>query len=72
VLNAELERRVDERTEELADAKEQLLEPIQELVESDESLVIPCWAHDSQGSARCGNRNIALPQIAAAFVIRLT
>jgi len=48
---------------------EKTLEPIQELVESSESVVIPCLAHDSFRSARCGSPNTALPPIAAAFVI---
>ena len=36
-----------------------VLEPIREVLESDESDVIPCWALDSQRSAPCGHPNIA-------------
>ena len=48
-----------------------VLEPIHELLESDESFVIHWRAHDSCGSARYGNPNTALPLIAAAFGIRV-
>src|SRR5262245_57608246 len=49
-----------------------LLEPIQEVVESDESVVILWLALDSRGgSARCGSLNIALLRTAAVFVIRV-
>ena len=47
-----------------------LLEPIRKLLESDESDVIRCWAVDSLGSARCGQRITAKPRIAADFVIQ--
>ncbi len=48
------------------------LEPIQEVVESDESVVILWLALDSRGgSARCGSLNIALLRTAAVFVIRV-
>ena len=49
------------------------LEPIQEVVESDESVVILWLALDSRegDSARCGSLNIALLRTAAVFVIRV-
>ena len=47
------------------------LEPIQEVVESDESVVILCWRLIRGGSARCGSLNIALLRTAAVFVIRV-
>jgi hypothetical protein len=48
------------------------LEPIQEVVESDESVVILCWRLIREGgSARCGSLNIALLRTAAVFVIRV-
>jgi hypothetical protein len=46
------------------------LEPIREVLESDESDVIHCWALDSLESARCGSLNIALRRTAVAFVTR--
>src|SRR4029077_3102110 len=40
------------------------LEPIQKVVESEESTVIHCWAPESkQGGARCGRLNIAAHRI---------
>src|SRR5215475_6621387 len=47
-----------------------VLEPIREVLESDESDVIPCWALDSLESARCGSPNIALSRTAVAYVTR--
>jgi hypothetical protein len=47
-----------------------LLEPIREVLESDESDVIHCWALDSLESARCGSLNTALRRTAVAFVTR--
>src|SRR5262245_1251744 len=47
-----------------------LLEPIREVLESDESDVIPCWALDSLESARCGSPNSALSRTAVAYVTR--
>ena len=47
------------------------LEPIRKLLESNESDVIPYWALDSFGSARCGSLNTAVLRIATAFVIRV-
>jgi hypothetical protein len=47
-------------------------EPIREVLESDESDVIPCWALDSRRSAACGHPNIAALRTAAACVIRAT
>src|SRR6516162_5942938 len=45
------------------------LEPIREVLESDESDVIPCRALDSLlRSARCGHPNTALRRTAVAFV----
>ncbi len=44
------------------------LEPIREVLESDESDVIPCWALDSLESARCGSPNSALSRTAVAYV----
>jgi hypothetical protein len=46
------------------------LEPIREVLESDESDVIPCWVLDSRWSARCGHLNTAWRRSAAAFVTR--
>jgi CRP-like cAMP-binding protein len=47
-----------------------MLEPIQKVVESEESTVIHCRAPESkQGSARCGRLNIAAHRIGAACVI---
>ena len=46
-----------------------LLEPIREVLESNESDVIPCWAFDSQRNAPCGQPNIAARRTAAACVI---
>jgi hypothetical protein len=46
------------------------LEPIREVLESDESDVIHCWALDSLESARCGSLNTALRRTAVAFVTR--
>jgi hypothetical protein len=46
------------------------LEPIREVLESDESDVIPCWALDSLESARCGSPNNALSRTAVAYVTR--
>src|SRR5215468_5419724 len=46
------------------------LEPIREVLESDESDVIPCWALDSLESARCGSPNSALSPTAVAYVTR--
>jgi hypothetical protein len=46
------------------------LEPIREVLESDESDVIHCWALDSLESARCGSLNTALRPTAVAFVTR--
>src|SRR5262245_38143802 len=46
------------------------LEPIREVLESDESDVIPCWALDSLESARCGSPNSALSRTAVAYVTR--
>jgi hypothetical protein len=44
-------------------------EPIREVLESDESDVIPCRALDSLlRSARCGHPNTALRRTAMAFV----
>ena len=48
-----------------------VLEPIRKLLESNESDVIPYWALDSFGSARCGSLNTAVLRIATAFVIRV-
>ncbi len=48
-----------------------LLEPIRKLLELNESDVIPYWALDSFGSARCGSLNTAVLRIATAFVIRV-
>jgi hypothetical protein len=45
-------------------------EPIREVLESDESDVIHCWALDSLESARCGSLNTALRRTAVAFVTR--
>src|SRR6516165_464619 len=46
-----------------------VLEPIREVLESDESDVIPCRALDSLlRSARCGHPNTALRRTAVAFV----
>ena len=53
------------------DFTENLLEPIRKLLESNESDVIPYWALDSFGSARCGSLNTAVLRIATAFVIRV-
>src|SRR5262245_44968825 len=47
-----------------------VLEPIREVLESDESDVIPCWALDSLESARCGSPNSALSRTAVAYVTR--
>jgi hypothetical protein len=47
------------------------IEPIRKVLESNESDVIPYWALDSFGSARCGSLNTAVPRIATAFVIRV-
>ena len=47
-----------------------ILEPIREVLESDESDVIPCWVLDSRWSARCGHLNTAWRRSAAAFVTR--
>ena len=47
-----------------------LLEPIREVLESNESDVIHCWALDSRWSARCGSPNTAKLQTAVAFVTR--
>ena len=46
------------------------LEPIREVLESDESDVIHCWALDSLESARCGSLNTALQRTAVIFVTR--
>jgi hypothetical protein len=46
------------------------LEPIREVLESDESDVIHCWALDSRWSARCGSLNTAKLRTAVAFVTR--
>jgi hypothetical protein len=46
------------------------LEPIREVLESDESDVIHWWALDSLESARCGSLNTALQRTAVAFVTR--
>ena len=48
----------------------QALEPIREVLESNESDVIHCWALDSLESARCGSPNTALRRTAVAFVTR--
>jgi hypothetical protein len=48
-----------------------LLEPIHELVELDESVVIPYRINDSYGSKQCGNPNIVLPLTVAGFAIRV-
>src|SRR5262249_54475787 len=49
--------------------RSQLSEPIREVLESDESDVIPCRALDSLlRSARCGHPNTALRRTAVAFV----
>jgi hypothetical protein len=45
-----------------------IVEPIREVLESDESDVIHCWALDSLESARCGSQNTALRRTAVAFV----
>ena len=45
-------------------------EPIREVLESDESDVIHCWALDSRWSARCGSPNTAKLRTAVAFVTR--
>ena len=56
-LYVELRRHLGEVFRRLAEQKESrieeghLLEPIQEVVESDESVVILCWAFDSRGGA---------------------
>jgi hypothetical protein len=47
-----------------------MLEPIQEEVESGESVVIPWMALDSHRSARCGRKNIAERRSATVCVIR--
>jgi hypothetical protein len=47
-----------------------LLEPIREVLESDESDVIRCWAPDSRRSAPCGHSIIAAPRTAGACVIQ--
>src|SRR3954454_5183744 len=47
-----------------------ILEPIREVLESDESDVIHWWALDSLESARCGSLNTALQRTAVAFVTR--
>jgi hypothetical protein len=47
------------------------LEPLQEVVESDESVVIPCGCLIRR-SARCGSQSTVLPPTAAAFVIPVT
>jgi hypothetical protein len=51
-------------------AELKVLEPIREVLESDESDVIHCWALDSLESARCGSLNTALRRTAVAFVTR--
>jgi hypothetical protein len=48
-----------------------VLEPIQKLLESDESDMIPCQALDSVESARCGNLSTAVPRIELGFVTRV-
>jgi hypothetical protein len=45
-------------------------EPIREVLESDESDVIRCWAPDSRRSAPCGHSIIAAPRTAGACVIQ--
>ena len=45
-------------------------EPIREVLESEESDVIPCWAPDSRRSAPCGHPIIAAPRTAGACVIQ--
>jgi hypothetical protein len=46
------------------------LEPIREVLESDESDVIHCSALGSLESARCGSLNTALRRTGVAFVTR--
>jgi len=47
------------------------LEPIQKVVESEESVVIRCEAPEShEGVPRCGSLNIGEQRIAAACVTR--
>ena len=60
-------------SEQSCEAAAKALEPIQEVVESDESVVILWLALDSREgeSARCGSLNIALLRTAAVFVIRV-
>ena len=53
-----------------AETKRKALEPIREVLESDESDVIHCWALDSLWSARCGSPNTAKLRTAVAFVTR--
>jgi hypothetical protein len=47
-----------------------MLEPIHEVVESNESLVILSMVFDSSRSTRCGNPSIASPPTGADFAIR--
>jgi hypothetical protein len=58
------------KTEEVLLALVRELEPIREVLESDESDVIPCWALDSRRSAPCGHPNIVVLETATACVIR--
>jgi hypothetical protein len=47
------------------------LEPIQKVIESNESFVIPCVAPESQTwGAACGSLNIVVLPITVAFAIR--
>jgi hypothetical protein len=48
-----------------------ILEPIREVLESDESDVLHCWALDSRRSAPCGPRNIDALQTVMAFGTRV-
>lgn len=56
-------------TEEIVDAKP--LEPIREVLESEESDVIHCWALVSRRSAACGSPTIAAVQAATGFVTQV-
>jgi hypothetical protein len=57
---------VDEETTVLASRASKALEPIQEVVESEESDVIHCRAPESKrGGARCGRLNIAAQRTVA-------
>ena len=49
----------------------ELLEPIQKVVESDESFVIPCVAPESRAwDAACGSLNTVVLPITVVFAIR--